>query len=144
MNGTDVYVLPVEQQRALEFYVDRGLRVVHARGPEPLVTQFAALVDALDAGSQPGQKTRALHVERTAPEQLQEAVDAYRGRIPATPSPAPNANDQSSNVPVPTSSPVRLVNYLQQATRTRRGRCAAARRIRGRNGHGRPECPGTQ
>ncbi len=89
-DGSEVFVLPVAPQRVLEFSVDRARRMVHARGPEPLVSQFATLVDALDAGGQPGQKTRALHVERTAPQQLEEAVDAYRGRVPETPPPESN------------------------------------------------------
>ncbi|MHB0956033.1 MAG: secretin N-terminal domain-containing protein [Pirellulaceae bacterium] len=113
-NSIDVFVLPVEPPRALEFYVDRERRIVRARGPEPLVAQFAQLVDALDAGSQPGQRTRALHVERAAPDQLQEAVDAYRGKVPTTPSAGPQAGDQSHKVPAPVGNPVRLVNYLQQ------------------------------
>jgi general secretion pathway protein D len=113
-DGSEVFVLPVAPQRVLEFSVDRTRRMVHARGPEPLVSQFATLVDALDAGGQPGQKTRALHVERTAPQQLEEAVDAYRGRVPETSPPELNRGDQSSNLNVSTAHPVRLVNYLQQ------------------------------
>ncbi|NLX54970.1 MAG: hypothetical protein GXY58_07650 [Planctomycetaceae bacterium] len=117
-DGAAVYVLPVASQRVLEFSLDPKRRAVYARGSERLVAQFTTLIDALDAAGQPGQKTRALHVERSAPDQLQEAVDAYRGRTsadqPADASRQGN-QDQSRNSSPVASHPVQLVNYLQQA-----------------------------
>ena len=110
-DGKDVFVLPLQaDKKKLEFFVDRARPMVRVRGPESLVGQFAQLVDALDGGSRPGEKIRAMHVERTAPEQLQEAADAYRGRLPAN-SPGPEVNDQSNRN---ARGPVRLVSYLQQ------------------------------
>ena len=47
-------------------------------------------------------------------QQLEEAVDAYRGRVPETPPPESNRHDQSNNLNVSAAQPVRLVNYLQQ------------------------------
>ncbi|MCU0960504.1 MAG: hypothetical protein MUF48_10415 [Pirellulaceae bacterium] len=113
-DNLEVYVMPLAQDRRLEFRLDRTAKAVRVRGPEPAVAQFAALVDALDAGGQPGRKTRALHVRRAAPEQLQEAVDAYRGRRPADKPPGPQPGDQSSHTPPAAARPVRLVNYTQQ------------------------------
>lgn len=112
-DGSDVYVLPIAQQRVLEFSLDPARRIIRTRGPEPLVAQFATLVEALDTGGQQGRKTRALHIERTASDQLQEAVDAYRGRVPESQTPKPQPQDQSRNV-APPATPVRLVAYLQQ------------------------------
>ncbi len=115
-DGLEIYILPVAQQRALEFALDRGRRLVRVRGPERLVAQFATLVEALDAGGQPGHKTRALHVERAAPGQVNQAVDAYRGNIPDRSTSGPLRPDQTRNVAAPGAEPVRLVNYLQQGT----------------------------
>jgi len=111
--GTEVYLLPAAQQRVLEFSLDRGRRLVRARGPEPLVAQFATLVEALDTGGRPGHKTRALHVERSEPTQVQEAADAYRGRVPQSAAPRRSPQDQTRNTATG-AQPVRLVNYLQQ------------------------------
>ena len=110
--GHETLLLPIDEQRALEFQLDRGRNLVLVRGPGAVVQQFSQLVEALDSGSRTGQKTQAVRVERAAPEKLQEAVDAYRGGTPGPPPPRPANSDQSSNSRP--GSGLRLVNYLFQ------------------------------
>ncbi len=110
-DGHEMLVLPIDEKRALEFQIDRARNLILVRGPDNIVKQFVQLVDAIDAGGRPGQRTEALHVERTSDGQLQEAVDAYRGRIPASGTSDGLHGDQTSYVH---SSGIRLVNYLFQ------------------------------
>ncbi len=110
-DGREVLVLPIDEHRAIEFQLDHGRNLLLVRGPDSIVQQFSQLVDAIDAGGRPGQRTEALHVERTSDGQLQEAVDAYRGRTPTPGVGGTLSGDQTSYVH---SSGVRLVNYLYQ------------------------------
>ena len=83
-DAREVLILPIDEQRVIEFQLDGGRNLVLVRGPEAVVEQFSQLVDALDAGARAGRRTEALRIERTAPGKLQEAVDAYRGRSSST------------------------------------------------------------
>lgn len=113
----ELMILPVgppdaERHRTLKFQVDTARQLVLVSGPEKVVAQFAQLVEALDAGKRAGQRTRAVHVERTSDDQLREAVEAYQGETPAAKKEPPPRNDQSSYNPP--NNGVRLVNYLFQ------------------------------
>ncbi len=113
-DGREVLLLPIDQQRVIEFQMDTARNLVLVRGPDALVEQFSQLVDALDAGARAGQRTEALRLERTTPSKLQEAVDAYRGgsssRGPGSMPPA--VGDQTNRARA--ANGVQLVNYLFQ------------------------------
>ena len=113
-NGHDIYILPIDERQAIEFQLDRSRNVVLVRGAQPQVAQFVQLVDALDSSGQRGLKTRAVHVERTAPNQLRQAVDAYRGRTDPLPTTEPGRDDQAHRVPPEGVGAVRLVSYVFQ------------------------------
>ncbi len=116
-DAREVLILPLDEQRVIEFQLDGGRNLVLVRGPEAVVEQFSQLVDALDAGARAGQRTEALRIERTAPGKLQEAVDAYRGRSSST-GPSATATGQRADGDQTSNSRsvggVRLVNYLFQ------------------------------
>ncbi|MGM0486220.1 MAG: secretin N-terminal domain-containing protein, partial [Planctomycetota bacterium] len=99
------------RERTIKFQVDAARQRVLVNGPDKVVAQFARLIDALDAGKRAGQRTQAVHVERTSDEQLQEAVDAYQGQVPGKEDEDPSGDDQSNYT---ASSGIRLVNYLFQ------------------------------
>ena len=110
-------MLPIDERRVLEFQLDNSRNLVLVRGPEVVVEQFSDLVEALDAGAQAGQRTEAVRVERTAPEKLREAVDAYRGHSQppaggASGTVQPARGDQTNLTR--SAGGVQLVNYLFQ------------------------------
>lgn len=109
--GRELMVLPVGHQRVIQFRVEAERQLVRVSGPEKIVRQFSQLVDALDAGSRAGQRTKAVHVEKTSDQKLREAVDAYRDQSPRSEQRAEAGGDESAYVH---SSGVRLVNYLFQ------------------------------
>jgi len=115
-DGIEVFVLPIDAQRRLEYQIDHARNVVQTRGPAAVVEQFARLIDALDTGGDRGTSVRALHVERTAPSQLEQTIDAYRGELPRgeSGSDVPTSNDQTRLAPGGPTNAVRLVNYLFQ------------------------------
>ncbi len=128
-DGREVLILPIDQQRAIEFQLDGGRNLVLVRGPEVVVEQFSDLVDALDAGGRAGRRTEALRIERTEPSKLREAVDAYRGGSSSTgdtpaPTGQPAVGDQT-NISR-SAGGVRLVNYLFQQQGGGVGGAAAA------------------
>lgn len=102
-----IYRLPLEDRRVLEFQVDRSRNMLRARGPESVVQQLAQLVEALDSSGQRGQKTRALHVERAEPHDVQQTIDAYRGRGAGSLGAGGNGEDQSRYV-----RPARHTGYM--------------------------------
>lgn len=111
-DGQEVLVLPVGDKQALMFQLDATRSLVMVRGPGKLVEQFARLVDALDASGARGQQVRALHVERTSDAKLREAVEAYRGNVPAEGQRAPVSQDQSQVMRG--GDGTQLVSYLFQ------------------------------
>jgi general secretion pathway protein D len=106
------YRLPLAEHRVLEFQVDHARNALRARGPQQVVHQLAQLVDALDSSGLRGQRTRALHVERAEPQDLQRTIDAYRGGASGASPGTPQRDDQSRHTGSESTRAVRLVNYL--------------------------------
>jgi general secretion pathway protein D len=116
-DGQEVFILPIDEQRSLEYQLDPVRNIIAVHGPQNIVAQFSMLVDALDSNGRHGRRISALHVERTAPTQLNEAVNAYREGRPS-PSQSQRSrdgrNDQSNLKQPGADNGVRLVNYVFQ------------------------------
>jgi general secretion pathway protein D len=111
----DIHVLPLESGTVLQFQFDVPRRRVLVRGTVEAVDQFASLVAALDSAGQTGIQTKALRIERSAPGQVRQTVEAIQGDLPSRAKlGVPDDDDQSSAATERRQGPVRLVNYLFQ------------------------------